>query len=303
MTSPLTQLGHLRILRFILLAMTITVPLEQLHADDGETPPTSVTADELDRAVTDVISRPEYAWRLPREKREFDDHASIGAVTSFFEDMGEALSKAFRWVTKQIARFFDWLREHFKRPPSHSPGPLNWEGPVQLLLFILLTVTVSILTIFLMRLWRTRKLTGRVNATPIGPSASLLHEEVSADALPSNEWLMLAQELFTRGDLRLALRAMFLSGLAHLGETDIISIALHKSNHEYMREVVRRAHDVSGLVPAFAANVLIIERIWYGLHTPTEELVERFQANYACITAEQINDSTPAPNHGESHEE
>ena len=43
-------------------------------------------------------------------------------------------------------------------------------------------------------------------------------ENVTADQLPEDGWLQLARELIERGELRLALRASYLAGLAHLGQ-------------------------------------------------------------------------------------
>ena len=69
----------------------------------------------------------------------------------------------------------------------------------------------------------------------------LNEESVTADQLPEDGWLQLARELMERGELRLALRASYLAGLAHLGHRELIHLARHKSNRDYDRELHRRA--------------------------------------------------------------
>ena len=78
---------------------------------------------------------------------------------------------------------------------------------------------------------------------------------------------------------RLALRALYLASLAHLAEQGMLAIARHKSNRDYQNELARRAHAVPGVTDAFGQNVLLFERVWYGMHAITRELTDRFSVN------------------------
>ncbi|MDQ3623852.1 MAG: DUF4129 domain-containing protein, partial [Verrucomicrobiota bacterium] len=102
---------------------------------------------------------------------------------------------------------------------------------------------------------------------------------------PEDGWLQLARELVGRGEMRLALRASFLAGLAHLGKRDLISIARYKSNLEYERELRRRARARGELTAAFDQNRAVFERAWYGRHAVTPEILESFNHNLEKIRA------------------
>ena len=82
-------------------------------------------------------------------------------------------------------------------------------------------------------------------------------EDVVASQLPEDEWLRLAREMMERGELRLAIRALYLATLAHLGLRELISIARHKSNRDYQRELLRRARAREDLQEAFGESVSI----------------------------------------------
>ena len=88
-----------------------------------------------------------------------------------------------------------------------------------------------------------------------------------------------------KGELRLALRALYLAGLAHLAQRDMIRVAKFKSNRDYERELRRRARALPELQAAFAENVGIFDRVWYGLHDVTQESLQRFQMNLEKIKA------------------
>ena len=106
---------------------------------------------------------------------------------------------------------------------------------------------------------------------------------MSASELPEDDWLKLARELLGRGELRLALRALYLASLAHLARREMISVAKFKSNRDYEQELRRRARALPDLQAAFAENVGIFDRVWYGLHEVTQEALERFQINLETI--------------------
>jgi hypothetical protein len=113
----------------------------------------------------------------------------------------------------------------------------------------------------------------------------LTQETVTADQLPEDGWTRLGRELMERGELRLALRAFYLASLAHLGERDYIRLARHKSNHDYDRELQRRARGNSGLIDAFDENLLVFESAWYGDHVVTEGTLQGFSQNLERIRA------------------
>ena len=119
----------------------------------------------------------------------------------------------------------------------------------------------------------------RLKAQAVGLAPDLNSEDVVASQLPEDEWLKMAREMMERGDLRLALRALFLAMLAHLSLRELISIARYKSNRDYQRELRRRTGGRGDLLNTFGESVSIFEGAWYGSHIVTGDTVGRFSAN------------------------
>ena len=126
-------------------------------------------------------------------------------------------------------------------------------------------------------------LKGKIIFLPI----DLADESVTADQMPESSWLQLAEELLAKGDCRLALRALYLAGLNYLGQKDLISVRRWKSGRDYRQELERRsrAHALTdaNLTPAFARNLFLFERGWYGRHAVDRADVEAFAQGWEEI--------------------
>ena len=97
--------------------------------------------------------------------------------------------------------------------------------------------------------------------------------------------MKLARELAGRGELRLALRALYLSSLAHLAARSLVSIARFKSNQDYRRELGRRGHSLPELRGLFGESVEVFDRVWYGVHEVSADTLDHFAANVERIKA------------------
>ncbi|MGQ9592827.1 MAG: DUF4129 domain-containing protein [Planctomycetota bacterium] len=127
--------------------------------------------------------------------------------------------------------------------------------------------------------WRRSAPGGAPAARAAGPAVDLADENLRAEELPEDEWTRLGLELLGRGEWRLALRAFYLSSLAHLAARELIAPERYKSNRDYERELERRACSAPRLVALFRAIVSIFEPVWYGLHQVDSEVVCRFAAD------------------------
>ena len=58
-----------------------------------------------------------------------------------------------------------------------------------------------------------------------------------------------------------------------------------RTGDDYERELRRRAHSFPELVALFGENVVVFDRIWYGLHQVDGEQVSRFAANIEKLKA------------------
>lgn len=244
----------------------------------------AVAPAELNRAIERVLNQPEFVWRQPRERAA---QGEPGWLRKFIEQAAEVITNALRAVRDVFLKALLWLKEFFERwfraKPSNSEAGGDWHGGAQTLVFMLLAVTLSVLGVLLFRLFRDRRRRPVVAVQAVAVRPDVADENVTADQLPEDDWLKLARELAARGELRLALRAMYLASLAHLGQRELVVIARFKSNRDYELELRRRARAWPDLQRAFAENVGAFDRTWYGLHEVTQDGVSQFEGNVQRI--------------------
>jgi len=243
---------------------------------------------ELDAAIEDVLARPEFAWRLPRERLEDAGEGSI--LGDFFADLAEWLGNGLRTLMHGIEQAVQWLLDRLAIDPQPDGG--DWQVRPQLLLFVALAIALSILAVALWRLWKRRRNTPTA-VRPVRSLPDLADEDIVADQLPPDEWMHMAVDFLARGERRLAVRALFLSALAHLGAREQLTIARYKSNREYGAELSRRAHDRPELVGAFDRCVRLFERVWYGRHIPADAALSGFREDQALIANSGTAPRTP----------
>jgi hypothetical protein len=185
---------------------------------------------------------------------------------------------------------------------NKKTGPLNksWITSVRAVLFLLLLLFLAVLTFVFFRIWR-RHHTGTIAAVAavVAPSPDLNDENTKAGDLPANRWVVLAEELTAKGELRLAMRALYLATLAYLAEHQMITIEIYKSNREYEQELRRRAHERKELLTIFAKSLNLFERVWYGNYRiPRSEF-----NNYAAKQKRILTFANDATVHGFSGSE
>jgi hypothetical protein len=268
----------------VLIGMLLALPLAPLRAEDAVAP--RVESAQLDDSLNRVLEKREYAWRLPRSTTEKVEKS--GWLATFFKGIARTIIGWFKKLGKLLEKLGEWLRQLFEHKPreskSNSSSALNWGGVARGTLAVL---AVGLLILVGVVVWRSRRKKREVvNARPLAVVVPDLNEEnVTADQLPEDGWLQLARDLMERGETRLALRALYLAGLAHLGHRELIRLARHKSNREYDRELRRRARGNADLLSAFDANLLAFEASWYGEHAVTSETLGGFSRNLERIRA------------------
>jgi len=234
----------------------------------------------LDRAIDTTLVKPRYAWRAPREREE--EVAEPGILAGFLERVMEKLRQFGRWVAKQLTKLLRWMRRLMYRREhdvDRSRGLVSVRS-----MWVLAAVLAGILLGFVLyRVWKTRRRGPAVKAVPVASLPDITDEDVVADQLPADRWMEMAMDFMEREEWRLALRAMFLAALAHLGQCRLVRIAKHKSNRDYGRELDRRAHDRASLLEAFRTNVGVLESVWYGAHAADRYTVSGFRANQDVI--------------------
>lgn len=261
-------------------------PIERSAPVSSASPqqPESVSPPDLDHALDHVIHERKYAWRMPREKDAESDSGKEGIIQRFLDGVWNKLEEwakgFFNWLGRVLRKLFNGGGGSFL-PNSSGYG---WIMLLEILLYGLAIVAACVLVYLIFRAIQNRERSGSiVAAVPIRPAPDLTSEDVGAEQLPEDGWVTLAREFLARGEFRLAVRAFYLSSLAHLAERNLISLARFKSNRDYERELRRRGHSFAELPALFGENVSIFDGIWYGMHEVNADLVTQFAARVERI--------------------
>lgn len=241
---------------------------------------------KLNHAIDEVLKRREYTWRMPREELEKStngDNWLKRTLRRMFDWIANSLKSIARGVFQILRWIIDKIFGQDRAPHSTGKG---WSNAVRGIFILLLIALAGAIGYLIYRFWlHYRNLTPDVIAEPVAAAPDLEDDNLTAAQLPENEWLRLAREMIGKGDFRLALRALYLGGLAHLAGRGLITIARYKSNRDYSLELGRRAHALPEVMNAFANNVNVFDRVWYGRHEATREVVSLFESNLQRITA------------------
>lgn len=267
----------------LLVGAAIILPGAPVHAALREAAPTAQVAPPaaIDEAITRVLERPEFSWRAPRAQRAAATNGGWFSefVGGIWNSVTGWISGVWNWLLEVLRKLFD--QTDTERKPGWSPASI-----MDTLLWVMIGIAVAAAAWFgwRMRHWRPgpRTLAEAVAATPV----DLTRENVTADLLPEEGWIALARDLWARGELRLAMRAWYLAGLALLGRRELLRLARHKTNREYRNELVRRAPILGAapaVVAAFEENLRTFERSWYGEHPVTSDLLDRCSANLEAM--------------------
>lgn len=246
-----------------------------------------IAPEEMDRSLESVIKKREYAWRMPRLE------VSEEEKNNFFFRFMKSIAGTFegwcvpvkQWLRKAIRWFFENVIEKLRIRGGGKDLSGDWQGPVNILLYVLLAAIASFLGIALYRMWKQRHRPAAAQGEAAPAMPDIASDQVSAADLALDGWLDLARSLLKNGDRRLALRALYLASLSHLGEQGLIAVSRFKSNREYAAELDRKARSLDDLRDAFGQNVRIFESIWYGMHEVSEELFGAFEKNRQRIMA------------------
>lgn len=237
------------------------------------------TAGKLNQAIEKTLRKDEFAWRMPREIQPAGD---AGFLTKMLDRFGEYLKKASRKPLKELDDFLKWLFENPNRHDS-SNGAFSAMAafPWRALMVFLAVLVAGILLYVGLRQYRQRRVRPSAGTLKLAPirTIDLEAEHVRADELPEDSWLALAQQLIERGDLRLALRALYLATLSGLARQELVRLAAAKSNRDYLAELTRRLRGETSVASFFRESVRLFEASWYGTHDVTPATIDTMRNN------------------------
>jgi hypothetical protein len=278
------------------LVLAAVVTFETIPASAGQPPETPAAvaepstgpgyAPQLDRAIDQVLQQRRFAWRLARETAETKPEMKTW-LDRTLEWIVDGLAATLRSVGDWLERIWEWLNARLpkiKKQPGTTGG--DWRGLIMIGVYLIGAV-------FLIRmLWwlknrlmmRRRDLKGPRSAVDVRP-INLSDESITARDLPVDQWLALAAEMLAKGNLRRALRALYLALLADLADHGRLVIARYKTNQDYYGELARREFDAPDVLALFDRCRKAYDRVWYGMHAVSAEQVAQFKSHQERIVA------------------
>jgi len=174
-------------------------------------------------------------------------------------------------ITDLLERLQKWIASLFEgRGPSRGPGTGVATG-AQVLIFAL---AFGVFAYVLWHFWRTRG--GALTRVSFRREPRvILGETVGPDESPA-DLLAEAERLARGGDLRGAIRKAYVALLLELGDRNVLRLARHKTNREYLNAVRQLAPQLHVFMQPLT---LSFERYWYGHEPATEDDWRDFLAN------------------------
>ena len=260
------------------ILLLITLPMASLVVSGETVKVENQDPVMVNNKIEKVLQRREYSWRLPSEELNSPE---INAFSLFFEKIFNKMQDFIDAIDRMMKKFFSSSKS------SDSSGfgsVISWVSANSLTLSIILLIIIM-LSVFIITSRRRRNIikTAKLADVEDEKSVDLLDENITADSLKNSEWLNLAREMIAKGELRLALRAIFLASIATLADKGALSIAKYKTNMDYLYEIRRRHHTSPDEVNAFYQNVKTFENIWYGSYKVDQALLDAFRDNFDII--------------------
>lgn len=276
-------LGRVALLALLAAASALPMPT---GAQDAAR---AVKAERFRGEIAETLAQKKYQWQLSRRTDGAAEEAGESWLGQRLSEIAESAQRLFRsagkWIDEQIRRMMER-----RGPGGAGPrGDPEWFKALGSTTSIALVVVVLGLFAWLaLLLYRSHRGRDRAEAVEEGAAGGidLASEDIVATQLHEDEWLRLAREQIEKGEERLAIRALFLATLAHLGERGLLKIVRSKSNRDYRSELGLRARPFGELRRAFDENTTLFERVWYGLHRLGSGAVEGYLENHGRIAAE-----------------
>ena len=213
---------------------------ERLNELDGQKSAASTTKDQEKARLAAVLRRQEYEEKPPQK--------------SLWE------------------RFIDWLNSLFSGI-GFGPGQSSWLSTIAMILIFGLAAGLLAYII-----WKFTPFFGS-KATELKLEKSrariVLGERLAPDESAA-DLLAQAEALARKGELRAAIRKGYIALLCELGERKVLTLAQHKTNHDYLRAVREKRpllNEMQKLTNSF-------ENHWYGFMPPTANDWTTFRSGY-----------------------
>jgi hypothetical protein len=230
---------------------------------------------KLRRALDEESRRAIYRWH---EAEHPSPPTWFDKLLDKIQHQSERVWNAFRNFLRKL-----WPRGLTLSPEKGKAGPWKLKDlRLWLALIAILTIGAGVVLFWL----RRRRESAAQLSIPlsIAPLPDL-RDGAEASERSEDEWFALADRLEREGELRLALRSLYLGLLAGLAQREWLTIRRDRTNRDYLNEFTRRwrrrpqaALEQRIEIPEkLRGSLRQFDRVWYGSHVPTPEGVAAYR--------------------------
>lgn len=176
-------------------------------------------------------------------------------------------------LSRLVQDFLQWLEKFWPKPMRSQPGGSRWAGVIAQLAVVIvaLLVVLYVARIIVRRFHRSpRKRAPKKRGAMIILGEQLKPEDTATDLLSE------AEALARKGELRAAIRKGYIALLLELGDRNLITLAQHKTNRDYLNAV----KNFPPLHSTMRALTDSFELHWYGFAQVTQNDWDNFRSRY-----------------------
>lgn len=244
--------------------------LNEIEAVDVEKKPALVT--RVVERLQAVIDRVAYERRAPTDAdNKVYTKGKLESILARPEYAPQAQGP--NALTRLIQDFLQWLEKILPKFPRVKGGGSPAVGMIaQIAVLVVALLVVLYVARILLRRFRVspRKRAPKKRGALIILGEQLRPEDTASDLLAE------AEALARQGDLRAAIRKGYIALLVELGDRNVITLAQHKTNRDYLNAV----RNVPLLHSAMRALTDSFELHWYGFAEATENDWRNFRSRY-----------------------
>ena len=212
------------------------------------------SVDDEKKKLEAILQRPEFA-----DKKD--------------EGEGNALERLWRSLLNVWKRFMQWLRDLFPRGEGLKPGSAGTASSFAQL--IIIALALGIIGYVLWKFWPVFSRNISLGKREKREARVVLGERLEPDQT-SADLLNEAEALARAGNLRAAIRKGYIALLCELGDRNIIRLAQHKTNRDYLRAV----RQIEPLHQEMQQLTQSFENHWYGFVPATETDWHAFRSGF-----------------------
>jgi hypothetical protein len=233
-------------------------------------------------APAGVDTDPKQALQKLLQEPEFQPLAERSELQDLMK--GINLNQTRNWWRS----FWDWvMKTLFKPPQPKTPEAPAWRWPdATILVYVILGLLILFLLVLLVRWLMERPVKGDVAQAAVAGAAPPLEASATENALDHSvdEWELFAQQWLQRGEVRQAIRALYLATLVHLHRERRIDYNRAFTNWVYVRHF-RGEADQKGVLRTLTQK---FDEVWYGEKPVAEPSYREFEQGVRAL-------GTPAP--------